>query len=256
MDFSRASDIAHTHHPIAAPVSPETLRTVVQRLSPLSGDAGVLDLGCGHGQWLLEALDAHPAATGVGVDLSLPAGLAEATAARGLTDRVQWVEADAVSWTTDRSFDVVLSVGATHAFGELEATVAAARRFLRPHGQLVLGDGIWDAPPSPATQAALEAGPEDLPDLAGLVDRVQAQGWGPGYGHVSSLAEWDDYEFSWTGSLTAWALDDARSAQDRAEALAIVREHRTAWLRAWRGQLGFATLVLHDVRETATSGSA
>ena len=128
MEFIRASDIAHTHHPVAAPVALEALRTLLQRLAPVPADAAYLDLGCGHGQWLLEALAAHPAATGVGVDRSLPAGVGDAAAERGLTDRVRWVEADAQDWTADGLFDVVLCVGATHAFGGLDGTLTAVRR--------------------------------------------------------------------------------------------------------------------------------
>jgi len=249
MDFLRASDIAHTHHPIAAPVAPGALQTLVQRLAPVPAGGAFLDLGCGHGRWLLAALAAHPSTSGVGVDRSLPADIGEVTTDQGLADRVRWVEADAQTWSPGQVFDVVLCVGATHAFGGLDGTLEAARRFVRPGGRLLLGDGVWDAPPSPAALAALEVAPGDMPDLAGLVDRVQAAGWEPGYGHVSSLAEWDEYEFSWTGSLTGWALHEATTEQDRTEALAIAREHRTAWLGGWRGHLGFVTLVLHDVRE-------
>ena len=248
MDFLRASDIAHTHHPIAAPVAPEALGALVQRLGPVPEGGTVVDLGCGYGRWLLEVLDQHPGTTGIGIDRTLPPGLAEETADRGLSDRVRWVEADARTWTAEHPVDLVLCVGATHAFGGLDGTLDAARRHLRPGGRLLLGDGIWDAPPSPAALAALEVAAEDMPDLAGLVDRVQAAGWEPGYGHVSSLAEWDEYEFSWTGSLTAWALHEAPSAAEREAALTIAREHRTAWLRGWRRHLGFVTVVLHDVR--------
>ncbi|WP_222194941.1 SAM-dependent methyltransferase [Modestobacter italicus] len=249
MDFLRASDIAHTHHPIAAPVSPAALSELVQRLEPVGPEAALLDLGCGYGRWLLEALATHPGTTGTGVDRTLPPGLTEAAAARGLTDRVRWVEADARDWDADGLFDVVLCVGATHAFGGLNGTLEAVRRLLRPGGRLLLGDGIWDAPPSPAALAALDAGVEDFLDLAGLVERVQAAGWEPGYGHVSSLAEWDAYEFSWTGSLASWALHDAPTEEERTEALTIARAHRSAWLRGWRRHLGFVTLVLHDLGE-------
>lgn len=248
MDFLRASDIAHAEHPIAAPVAPEAVRALVRHLGPVPAGATFLDLGCGYGRWLMEALAAHPGTTGVGVDRVLPAGLAQEATGRGLTGRVRWVEADAQDWTGDELVDVVLCVGATHAFGGLDGTLQAARRHLRPGGRLVLGDGIWDAPPSPAALEHLEIGADDMPDLAGLVERVQAAGWEPGHGHVSSLAEWDEYELSWTGSLTTWALHDAPTQQDRTDALEIARSHRTAWLRGWRRHLGFATLVLHDVR--------
>jgi SAM-dependent methyltransferase len=255
VDFRRASAIAHTHHPIAVPVAPENVQALVQRLGAWVEPRSILDLGCGRGRWLLTALQAHPAATGVGVDRAVPAAdVAAAAAERGLTDRVRWEDGDAATWSGDL-FDVVFCVGASHAFGGLDGTLEGVRRHLRPGGQVLLGDGIWEAPPSPATQASLEAGPDDYPDLAGLVDRVQAHGFEPGYGHVSTLAEWDDYEWSWTGSLATWALRAAPSAEERRDALAIAREHRTGWLRGYRGQLGFVTLVLHDTLDAVSEGS-
>jgi len=63
---------------------------------------------------------------------------------------------------------------------------------------------------------------------------------------VSDAAEWDNYEWSWVGSLTEWALDNP-GHPDAAEALAAAREHRDEWLRGYRGVLGFATLVLRRI---------
>ncbi len=64
------------------------------------------------------------------------------------------------------------------------------------------------------------------------------------HGHVSSLEEWDEYEWSWTGSLADWALEPGRDPADRDQALAAAADHRDAWLDGYRGVLGFATLVL------------
>jgi hypothetical protein len=44
-----------------------------------------------------------------------------------------------------------------------------------------------------------------------------------------------------------WALTEATTAAQRQEVLRIAAEHRTAWLEGYRGELGFATVVLHDV---------
>jgi hypothetical protein len=63
------------------------------------------------------------------------------------------------------------------------------------------------------------------------------------YGHVSDESEWDDYEWSWVGSLTQWALDNPSHPEAR-EALAAARTHREGWLRGYRGTLGFACLLL------------
>src|SRR5256885_11403911 len=76
VDRALASAIAHRWHPIAAPVSAENLRLLVQRLG-LPPGGRLLDLGCGFGEWLLGALEVAPGVRGTGVDTSAPA-LAEA----------------------------------------------------------------------------------------------------------------------------------------------------------------------------------
>ena len=245
VDRSEIFDIAHRRHPIAAPVAPERMRDLVGWLSPPAGGRAV-DLGCGEGEWLQELLLAQPGLTGAGVDHMLPATAAARTAQRGLSDRVRWIETDAATWS-DGLFDVVLCVGASHAFGALGDMLTAVRRHLRPGGQALVGDTIWEGIPSAAALAALEVSAGDFPDLAGQVRTIREHGFEPSYGHTSTVAEWDDYEFSWTGSLVDWALREAPTTGDRDQALAAAREHREGWLGGWRRQLGFATLVLHDV---------
>lgn len=247
VDRAHASHIAHSHHPIAAPVAPDRMRALVGRLTPVAGGRA-LDVGCGQGEWLLALLEAQVGLAGVGVDISA-AGLEEAergAGRRGLSQRTSWQQGDAATWH-DGLFDVVLCVGATHAFGDLGQALDGVRRHLRPGGQVLFGDGIWDAPPTEAALEALQASTGEFPDLSGLLQRVRDHGFEPGYGHVSTLEEWDDYELSWTGSLTQWALQEASCEQDRVQALEIAQSHRNAWLDGYRGQLGFATVVLYDL---------
>lgn len=246
MDRSEISRIAHSDHPICAPVSETRLHRLVATLELPAGGT-VLDLGCGEGAWLLAALEAHVEARGTGVDLALPPHIAAAAGERGLADRVRWVQADASSWFGGLH-DVVFCVGASHAFGGLEPTLQAVRTHLRPGGQVVLGDSFWERTPSPSTQDALQTGPDELPGLAALVRHVVDEGFEVVAGHVSTLEEWDDYEWSWTGSLTRWALGQASVSPARAEALAAARSHRDAWLHGYRKELGFVTLVLSDAR--------
>ena len=106
---------------------------------------------------------------------------------------------------------------------------------------------IWTRAPSQAAQDAVGAGPDDQPDLAGLVDRVRQQGFEVVDGHVSTLEEWDDYEWAWTGALVRWAAEQPAESEERAAALRAAREHRSAWLHGYRQYLGFATLVLVDL---------
>ena len=245
MERSEIFDIAHQRHPIAAPVAPERLRELIGWLSPSDG-ARAVDLGCGEGEWLQHLLLDHPGITGVGIDHMLPTTAARRSAERGLSDRVRWIETDAPTWH-DGVFDVVLCVGASHAFGGLEDMLGAVRRHLRPGGQALIGDSIWEGTPSASALAALEVSADAYPDLAGLVRAFREHGFEPSFGHVSTLAEWDDYQFSWTGSLVDWAVRRAPTTEDRSQALAAARENRDAWLSGARRELGFATFALHDV---------
>ncbi len=63
--------------------------------------------------------------------------------------------------------------------------------------------------------------------------------------HVSSSEEWDDYEWSWTGTLGAWAMDHPDDP-DAADAVELARTHHKAWLHGYRGVLGFVCLVLTE----------
>ncbi|WP_254186876.1 class I SAM-dependent methyltransferase [Micromonospora sp. WMMB482] len=88
MDRQRLSNIAHSHHPIAAPVSGVDVNRLLRRAGRRPA-ARILDLGCGEAAWALQALAHHPDGHADGVDLN-PYALeraAEAAAVRGLADR-------------------------------------------------------------------------------------------------------------------------------------------------------------------------
>lgn len=240
VDRERISRLAHADHPIAAPLDDDSVRRLLARGIP-RGDGRILDLGCGGGEWLVRALTMHPGLRAEGVDISDSSlAHARATAARlGVDERLTLHHADAAGFTAAAAFDLVLSVGATHAFGGLLATLAAARRHLAPGGRILVGDGFWAREPSPEATRMLG----DLADLPSTVDRVVADGWTPVYGHVSTRRELDDYEWAWTGSLASWALDHPADP-DAAEALAAAGAHRDEWLRVYRDAFGFVCLVL------------
>ncbi|PWW21584.1 methyltransferase family protein [Geodermatophilus normandii] len=247
LDRAVVSAVAHRWHPVAAPVSDDALARLLERLAP-PPRGRVLDLGCGAGAWLLRLLAAQPGLVGVGVDTSAPAldAARDRAAMGGLRGRVEFVQADAATWEGG-PFDAVVCIGVTHVFGGPAGTLDAVRRSLRPGGRVLLGDGFWESGPSDAALAGLGAEPGELPDLPGLLAEVQRCGFEPGYAHLSTLAEWDEYEWCWTGALTEWALTEADGAE-RAAALDAARTHRRQWLEGYRGELGFLTAVLHDTR--------
>jgi SAM-dependent methyltransferase len=246
VDRAETSRIAHAHHPFAAPVSDVSVARLLGRLDPPRGSR-VLDLGCGSGAWLVELLAGRPDLTAIGVDTHLHPDRVARANARGVADRLTWHEGDAAAWW-DGGHGAVLCVGASHAFGGPAEMLDAVATHVAPGGRALVGDGFWEGQPSVSAQEALGAGPDDFPTLTELVDLAEGGGWAVTYAHVSSAGEWDDYEWSWTGSLTEWALRPDTDPGDRAHALDAAEQHRRAWLEGYRGELGFVTLVLARTR--------
>ncbi|OIK02723.1 SAM-dependent methyltransferase [Streptomyces monashensis] len=231
---------AHADHPIAAPLGDTSVHRLLQRALHRA-DARALDLGCGTGEWLVPALADYPGVRADGVDLSAGALVraGERATELGVRDRLTLHRKDAAVFRAADTYDLVLGVGVTHAFGGLLPTLAAARTHLAPGGQGLVGEGIWECEPSQEAVKMLG----EFADLPTTVDRVVADGWTPVHGHVSTRQELDDYEWSWTGSLASWALDHPDDP-DAEEALEAATVHREEWLRVHRDVFGFACLVL------------
>ncbi|MCY0934966.1 SAM-dependent methyltransferase [Streptomyces sp. H34-S4] len=240
MNREQISELAHADHPIKSPLDDDSVRLVLERGAP-RGDERVLDLGCGGGEWLLRALAAHPELRAEGVDISEDAllGARESADRLGLQGRLALHHQEAAEFRSPHSFDLVLSVGSTHAFGGLLPTLAAARGHLAPGGRVLIGDGFWDREPSREAVEMLG----EFADLATTLDRVVADGWTPVHGHVSTRRELDDYEWACWGSLASWALDHPDDP-DSAQVLETATLHRGEWLRVYRDTWGFVSLVL------------
>ncbi|MFD7400239.1 SAM-dependent methyltransferase [Streptomyces virginiae] len=240
MNHEQISGIAHADHPIKAPLDDESVRRLLEHGAPRDGER-VLDLGCGTAEWLLRALATHPRLHAEGVDTS-EVSVERARSSAGLLgveDRLVVHQQKASEFVSDRPFDLVVSVGATHAFGGLLPTLAAAREHLAPGGRVLLGESFWDREPS---AEAVEIFGE-LHDLATTVDLIAADGWAPVHAHVSTRAELDAYEWSCLGSLAAWALDHPTDP-NADEILRTAHERRAEWLRGYRDSFGFVSLVL------------
>ncbi|MGY0486153.1 SAM-dependent methyltransferase [Streptomyces sp. WG-D5] len=244
MHSEEISRIAHTDHPVKAPLGDDSVRALLRHALP-RGDERVLDLGCGPAEWLLRALTAHPDARADGVDLS-EVSLAEARAraeAAGVADRLTLHLTAAEDFAPEQPYDTVLSVGAAHAFGGLLPTLDAARAHLAPGGRVLIGDGYWESAPSPAAVNVLG----DFADLPTTLDRIAEAGWTPVAAHLSTRHELDAYEWTWLGSVANWALDHP-DHPDATDLLDLTAQRRTEWLRDYRPSFGFACLVLRRTR--------
>ena len=105
----------------------------------ISGDARIVDVGCGTGQMSLYL--AHADRVVIGADLTRASLRLGAAAARRLgIDRVQFVETDLLRpGLRAESFDVVYSSGVLHHTADPRASFARIAQLARPGGMIVLG---------------------------------------------------------------------------------------------------------------------
>jgi ubiquinone/menaquinone biosynthesis C-methylase UbiE len=158
MDRHIASQLAHRDHPVAAPVNDASVQRLLTRaIEPET--RRVLDLGCGSGEWLIRLLTRYPTLEAVGVDVSAAAlsRAADSVQTLGVRDRLTLHNAEAHQFQDAETFDLVLCVAATHAFGGLQPTLNAASRHLAGNGRVLLGEGYWQRAPTPEAVEILGA---------------------------------------------------------------------------------------------------
>ncbi|WP_040910715.1 methyltransferase [Wenjunlia vitaminophila] len=234
---------AYSHLDFNSPLSDFRADSLLDSLRPLAG-ARVVDLGCGWAELLLRLLAAEPTASGVGVDRDarvLDRARVNAEA-RGLSDRLRLERAEAATWTGGPA-DVVIVIGASHAFGGTRQALRAVSPLLAEGGRVLLGEGFWQHPPTPEALAALEAGPDDFGSLSELVGLAAESGYRPLEFSVASEEEWDTFESRWCGGLERWAREHPEDP-GAGPARELADEHRTQYLAGYRGVFGLAYLTL------------
>ena len=232
-----ASLRAHAAVPFMNPLGEAVIAEAIAALE-LAPGARVVETGCGAGAVLLGILEAHADATGVGVD---PDGLALGRARRRAGGRaVQWIEATAQDAGLEPgSFDLVVNVASSHAHGGFPDALPALAALARPGGGLVLlGEGFWTRPPSPAFLDALGgATADELPlGLPALLDVARAAGLEPIDVREAGVEDMTAYEE---------ALAAEAERYDDAEAVAYARRIRARRaLPDGATTMGFALLTL------------
>lgn len=227
-----------------APLSDERADRLAADLVAVN-PATVIDLGCGWGELLLRILAAGPGAHGIGVDSHGPdlARGRDNAAARGLSDRVTFIEGPATEHLSGA--DIVINLGAYHAFGSIAEALRTIRGLVNPGGRLLFGADIWERPPTDEQLANMWPGitADDCTDLAGLVDQAIAAGFRPLRIETSTRNEWEEFESGLAADLEGWLL----SNPDHPEAAAVrakLDTQRDIWLRGHRDVMGFAYLTL------------
>jgi SAM-dependent methyltransferase len=210
-----------------------------------AGPQTIVDIGCGWGELLQRVTARVPGAKAYGIDSDLELlerGRAGAIK-RGIAARLEFVEYQGKDWTEPA--DLVICIGAVHAFGTGADALRELYKLVKPGGRLLFGDGVWNRLPSESELKAMwpETTTGDWQLLPDLVDVAVETGFRPLRVESVEQSEWDDFESQFLADKEVWLMANPghpRAAEIREQADA----HRAWWLRGHRGLLGFAYLTL------------
>jgi SAM-dependent methyltransferase len=240
---SHHQTLAHRDHVFLCPLSGPKVDQVLSMLELPMG-ARVLDLGCGKGEMLVR-LALRWAVRGVGVDVN-PA-LLEVARARAAERAPQaglaFHEAAAADFATvPGSWDAVLCVDASEAYGGYRPMLEAVAALVRPHGRMLVGERFWRRQPHPDYLEMTGFAPADLLEHGRNVRAGEEAGLVPICTAVSTEDEWERYE-----RLRARAVQEhAASHPEDPEAEALWRRARRrleAFEHWGRDTLGFGLYV-------------
>jgi hypothetical protein len=237
-----ASIRAHAAVPFMNPLGEAAVDAAIAALA-LPDGARVVETGCGAAELLVRVLEAFPDTRGVGIDPD-PHALARArvaAAARLPEDRVpELIAASAEeAGLAEGAYDLVINVASSHAHGGFPEALGALAALARPAGgRVLLGEGFWRRPPSPAFLDALGgATADELPlGLDALLDAARAAGLEPLASVVASDADWAAYEDGLATEAERYDDGDAVAYARRIRARHALPDGRTT--------LGFALLTL------------
>jgi SAM-dependent methyltransferase len=245
VDIPREFTIRESSHRIHNPFTDEKLAALGRALALVPGWR-VLDLASGSGEMLCTWARDHQI-TGTGVDLcaSFTSKARERAAELGVTDQVNFIQADASDWVSHQPVDVAACIGATWIGNGLAGTVRLLQRSLRPGGLLLIGEPYWRLePPDDATVEGCGVCSRDefllLPDL---VERFSGLGYDVVEMVLADQDSWDRYEAAQWLSTRRWLdrnPDDELATELRAE----VRQAALRYTKYQREYLGWGVFAL------------
>ena len=233
--------VVEARHEIQNPTSAEKIRLLGERLG-LGPDSHVLDIASGKGGPALILAETFGCRlTCVEGAPEFVATARERTAAAGLEDRIEIVEADAADYELGR-YDAALCLGASFAYDGLVSTL---ERLRTAAPLLAVGEPYWRAWPLPA---AAESGGEERVDedewlpLPETIERAESAGVRVVSLIASSEDDWDRYETLHWLALDEWlaANPDHPQAEEFRLRGAARRNRYLTWERE---ALGWAILV-------------
>ena len=238
-------DISHKYLEILNPSSSEKILAIGEVLS-LNSNSRVIDFGCGKGELL--ALWAEKfGISGTGVDISEQ--FCEKSRIkiqeRKFENRIEIVLANGREYTTDKTYDAGLCIGATFIWGGFRETVQALKKFVQPAGKLAIGEPYWLKGNIPQEYLDGSAPPGTLCEYE-ILQIVHNEGYEIEYMVRASQDDWDNYNAgNWRG-MVEW-INDNPDHPDRQDIIDRLRKNQDDYLRYEREYLGWAVYVLNPV---------
>jgi SAM-dependent methyltransferase len=244
---ARSYSIRESGRRILNPFSDEKFALLGRALRRPPGTS-VLDLASGKGEMLCTwARDRG--FTGTGVDQSsFFVDDARARAAElDVSDRVEFVHADAGAYVSEEPVDLACCIGASWMAGGVAGTIELLRSSLRPGGTMLLGEPYWRRQPdSPEVLAACHAhDANSYRSLPGLLEQFAALGIDLVEMVLADQDSWDRYKAAQWLSIRRWLdanPDDALAPDFRQELIESPIQH----VRYQREYLGWGVFALMD----------
>jgi len=247
MDIARIFTIRESGHRIHNPFTAEKL-ALLGRILRLEPGMTALDLGSGSGEMLCTWARDH-GLTGTGVDLS--AMFTEQARARavelGVSDRVQFIHADAVGYVHDRRVDLAGCVGATWIGGGVPGTVELLAKSLRPGGIMLIGEIYWrTTPPDQQTVEGCElTSVDDALSLPDLLEQFSQLGYDVVEMVLADQDSWDRYQAAQWFTMRTWL--DAHPDDELADQVRnTLSTEPGLYVRYTREFLGWGVFVLRQ----------
>lgn len=240
MDRWKFFDITHRDHRVCNPLSLAKLDELTGLLAVPMGTE-VIEIACGKAELLVRLAEQY-GVRGVGVDRSPYAVRdARALAAARMPDAgLTFVEGDGAAYTAERaSVDLAMCVGASWVFGGHQGTLRALAHWVRPGGQVLVGEPYWRQQPEPAYLEASGLAADSFATHAGNVAIGLEEGLTPLYTLVSNEDDWDRYESLQWRAAERYAMEHPDDP-DVPDLLARVRQARDTYLRWGRATLGWS----------------
>lgn len=243
VDVHRYHEISEVNHHILNPLSVDQV-LLIGDICELRAGHRHLDLASGKGEMLCRYASRY-GTTGIGVDIH--AGCVASASSRalelGVDHAVQFVHGDASLYSAPaESFDVVSCIGATWIGGGLPGTLRLMRPPLRADGWLLVGELFWSDDPPPAVRKTLGYG-DEVVDLAGILQRIEAEGLDLVEMVVANDDTWDRYSASQWLNVSRW-LTEHPDDPDADEVRTTRDDSRRRYLQYERRYLGWGVFVM------------